>query len=70
MHLPFLGSIAIFVSTFAMGPTSVAEDVLPTIGTGVGDLYPDFLLPSLDGKMGRLSDYRGKKVLLINFASW
>ncbi len=40
------------------------------IGTKVGQMYPDFLLPKLDGDLGRLSDYRGKKVLLIHFASW
>jgi len=42
----------------------------PRIGTGVGQMYPDFYLPTLDGRRGRLSDYRGKKVLLIHFASW
>ena len=42
----------------------------PMIGQEVGDLYPDFLLPDLDGKFGRLSDFRGSKVLLIQFASW
>ncbi len=42
----------------------------PQIGTKVGQMYPDFLLPKLDGDLGRLSDYRGKKVLLIHFASW
>lgn len=31
---------------------------------------PDFALPDLDGKMHRLSDYRGKKVLLAAWASW
>ncbi len=43
---------------------------LPSVGKKVGDLYPDFLLPDLDGKFGRLSDYRGTKVLLVQFASW
>ena len=42
----------------------------PEIGHGKGRMYPDFLLPTIDGKLGRLSDYRGKKVLLFNFASW
>ena len=42
----------------------------PTIGTQVGQMYPDFLLPKLDGGFGRLSDYRGKKVLLVAYASW
>ena len=32
--------------------------------------HPDFVLPALDGGFARLSDYRGKKVLLIHFASW
>jgi peroxiredoxin len=32
--------------------------------------FPDFLLPSIDGGFGRLSDYRGKKLLLFHFASW
>ena len=36
----------------------------------VGSLHPDFVLPTLDGGFGRLSDHRGKKVLLIQFASW
>lgn len=42
----------------------------PIIGTKEGRMYPDFLLPNLDGGFGRLSDHRGKKVLLIHFASW
>jgi hypothetical protein len=31
---------------------------------------PDFTLPDLDGGMHSLSDYRGKKVLLMSWASW
>jgi AhpC/TSA family len=31
---------------------------------------PDFELPGLDGRVHRLSDYRGKKVLLATWASW
>jgi peroxiredoxin len=36
----------------------------------VGKPHPDFLLPKIDGSFGRLSDTRGKKVLLFHFASW
>jgi hypothetical protein len=31
---------------------------------------PDFTLPDLEGKLHSLSEHRGKKVLLIAYASW
>jgi hypothetical protein len=31
---------------------------------------PDFTLPDLDGRLHSLSDYRGKKVFLVSWASW
>lgn len=31
---------------------------------------PDFALPDLDGRVHRLSDYRGHRVLLVTWASW
>jgi hypothetical protein len=31
---------------------------------------PDFTLPDMDGKVHSLSDFRGKKVLLVTWASW
>jgi hypothetical protein len=31
---------------------------------------PDFRLPDLEGRMHSLSEHRGKKVLLIAYASW
>jgi hypothetical protein len=33
-------------------------------------MAPDFALPDRSGKLVRLSDFRGKKVLLITWASW
>ena len=37
----------------------------------VGQRHADFTLASIaDGKPVSLSDFRGKKVLLIQFASW
>jgi hypothetical protein len=33
-------------------------------------MAPDFALPDRDGKLVRLSDFRGKKVLVITWASW
>lgn len=48
------------------------------LGTGSGQRAqslttlqaPDFELPDASGQMHRLSDYRGKKVLLVTWASW
>jgi peroxiredoxin len=37
----------------------------------VGQLHPDFILPGIvDNKPVSLSQFRGRKVLLIHFASW
>lgn len=51
-------------------PVDAGANGTPKMGTEVGEMYPDFVLPTLDGHWGRLSDFRGKKVLLIHFASW
>ncbi len=50
--------------------SSVFAEDSPVIGLGRGEMAPDFCLPDLDGKLHRLSDYRGKKVFLFHFASW
>jgi len=50
-----------------LAPVAAAETYAPK----VGQRHFDFTLPNLrDGKPVALSDYRGKKVLLIQFASW
>lgn len=35
-----------------------------------GGVAPDFTLPDFAGRMHSLSDYRGKKVVLMTWASW
>lgn len=65
--------ISILNILLVMVPLSASEsrsDEPRVVGTKTGQIHPDFLLPKLDGEFGRLSDYRGKKVLLIHFASW
>lgn len=62
--------LPIISGALAFAPAQVQAGDGPTIGTAEGQMYPDFVLPSLAGKEVRLSDYRGKKVLLFHFASW
>lgn len=42
----------------------------PEIGYQRGNVHPDFHLPKVGGGFGRLSDFRGKRVLVFHFASW
>ena len=66
---PCFGTVLIALGACLLVPTARTR-ANPAIGSRVGQMYPDFLLPKLDGGFGRLSDYRGTKVLLIHFASW
>lgn len=50
------------------GPAGAVDP--PAIGIEEGQMYPDFMLPTVDGDVARLSDYRGKKIILFHFASW
>lgn len=40
------------------------------IGLEKGNIAPDFTLQTVDGKTSKLSDYRGKKVILNFWATW
>ena len=66
----FLSGIALLTCVFLLTPGSVSAQDRPPIGVKAGEMYPDFLLPTLDGEIHRLSQYRGKKILLFHFASW
>ncbi len=39
-------------------------------GPRIGEVVPDFVLPRLDGKVLKLSNYRGKIVMLNLWATW
>jgi hypothetical protein len=59
-----LGACAVILGWHA---GAVAESYSPN----VGERHPDFTLPTIDDRRPvSLSDFRGKKVLLIHFASW
>ena len=52
-----------------LGPTRAASAA--TYAPKVGERHPDFTLPTIDNRRPTsLSSFRGKKVLLIQFASW
>lgn len=67
------------VLAFAVGwplqPTAGAQEA-PVLGHGavghaVGEFFPDVELPTIGGEETiRLSSYRGRRLLLIEFASW
>ena len=61
------------LTTFILGATLMAANL--SFGQAqkiqVGAPAPDFTVPSLDGKTTyRLSDFRGHRVLIFNWASW
>jgi len=54
------------MAAFSVGDLSAGET-----GYRVGQFFPDFRLPDLkEGKLTSLSDFRGKKTLLLVFSSW
>jgi len=51
-----------------MGSSSSLEGL--EVGINAGEIAPDFTGTTLDGEIIRLSDFRGKIVLVNGFASW
>lgn len=86
LKLAFAAVLTFFITSPTVGqssqkadnPTTVAPPAVNDGDSGpttynpvIGKPHPDFLLPNIDTKKPtRLSDYRGKKVLLVHFASW
>ena len=61
--LPVLTLIGVLAYGFRTDPRAIPS---PLVGTQA----PDFVLPLFDGGAARLSDYRGKAVVLNFWASW
>ncbi|MBI4451023.1 DUF3179 domain-containing protein [Candidatus Woesearchaeota archaeon] len=69
----WLGVVLVLIITaiLLLQPKKVPE--LPkgeNVGLGVGQLAPDFELQDKDGKLVKLSEYRGKAVFINFWASW
>jgi peroxiredoxin len=64
--------VAIVISAMLIiGIQKAHHSPTPTaIGKLQGQTAPDFALPSLDGKILKISDFRGKAVLLNFWATW
>lgn len=41
-----------------------------TVGLEVGNLFPTIQLPTLDGQIKSIENFRGRKIILHVFASW
>jgi peroxiredoxin len=58
------------VSALIVGCVALVAGCKPSSGPGAGDLAPDFVLPKLDGSVQKLSNHRGKPVLVNLWATW
>jgi hypothetical protein len=63
--------LALALVTCGMILGSTSRDSAASYAPKVGEKHPDFTLPRIDdGTPVSLSNFRGKKVLFIQFASW
>ena len=64
-------NLALALATCGMILGSNSRASAASYAPKVGEKHPDFTLPRInDGAPVSLSNFRGKKVLLIQFASW
>ena len=64
-------NLALALATCGMILGSTSRESAASYAPKVGERHPDFTLPTIgDRTPVSLSDFRGKKVLLIQFASW
>lgn len=61
-----IGAVILLACILSFGGKAMA-DVSGRTSPAVGEIAPDFKLPSTTGKEISLSQYRGKKMVLIEF---
>jgi len=60
------GMVVVLVSTLLLGLGSMASPAAAA-GPGVGDRAPDFTLPATTGAPVSLGQFRGKRLVLLEF---
>ena len=59
--------LGVAVSVLVVGLAAATLTQTPAVELKVGDMAPDFTLAGSDGKTHKLSDYKGKAVVLAWF---
>ena len=62
-----MSKLRLLSSAVWMSLTALVLGQAPQVELKVGDKAPDFALPGTDGKTHKLSDYKGKTVVLAWF---
>lgn len=63
-------AVLISMYSFSGSSSTDATTADPKVGTNVGDLAPDIVMMGIDGTPLKLSDLKGKMVLIDFWASW
>ncbi len=63
----FFAALLLLVSMAAQFPVAAQEDAIAKTNLKVGDVAPDFTLLANDWKPVKLSDFRGKKTVVLAF---
>lgn len=70
LSLSLIFALSFSVSTMAIGTENDKKKEEPKVGVNIGDKAPELAFESPEGKILKLSDLKGKIVLIDFWASW